>query len=181
MITSDKCYLNLNKNSAFKEEDALGGLDPYSASKGSAEIIIRSYFNSFFNGKMLNIRIASARAGNVIGGGDWAKDRLVPDCFRNWRGSKNVTIRNPNATRPWQHVLDIVHGYIMLAIKLKENKFVNGNSFNFGPGKNSNHTVLEVLREIKKSYQKANWKIKKNNVYKESTFLRLNTQKSKKF
>ena len=179
MITSDKCYLNLNKNSAFKEEDALGGLDPYSASKGSAEIIIRSYFNSFFKEKCQNIRIASARAGNVIGGGDWAKDRLVPDCFKNWKKNDNVIIRNPNATRPWQHVLDIIHGYIMLAVQLKENKLINGKSFNFGPGKNFNYSVLEVLNEIKKNYKKANWKIKKNNIYKESTFLRLNTKKSK--
>ena len=178
MITSDKCYLNLNKNEAFEENYPLGGIDPYSASKGSAEIIIRSYFHSFFK-KSSNIRIASARAGNVIGGGDWARDRLIPDCFKNWKKNEVPIIRNPNATRPWQHVIDVIHGYILLSIKLKNDKKINGNSFNFGPGINSNYTVMEVLKEIKKSYKKAKWKVKKNKKYHESTFLRLNTNKSK--
>ncbi len=178
MITSDKCYLNLDRNKAFKENDSLGGIDPYSASKGSAEIIIRSYFNSFFK-KSSNIRIASARAGNVIGGGDWAKDRLIPDCFKSWKKNKNVLIRSPNATRPWQHVLDVIHGYILLSVKLKNKKEISGNSFNLGPGLNSNYTVVQVLREIKKSYNEAKWSIKKNKEYNESTFLRLNTSKSK--
>ena len=121
IITSDKCYFNKEVHYGYKETDTLGGKDPYSGSKASAELLIKSYINSFFN-KKNKIRIATARAGNVLGGGDWAKNRIVPDCVRSWSKNKQVELRNPNSTRPWQHVLEAVGGYLCLAINLKNNK-----------------------------------------------------------
>ena len=106
LITSDKCYVNNEWIWGYRESDKLGGSDPYSASKASAELGIKSYFDSFFNKEDSLIKIASARAGNVIGGGDWSEDRIVPDCIRAWSSSKNVKLRSPNSTRPWQHVLE---------------------------------------------------------------------------
>ena len=121
-ITSDKCYENLDKKIKYKENDRMGGKDPYSASKGSAEIIIRSYCESFFKTTNSNIRLASARAGNVIGGGDWAAHRIVPDCIKSWANNEKVIIRNSLSTRPWQHVLEPLSGYLSLALKLQENQ-----------------------------------------------------------
>ena len=110
IITSDKSYKNIEILRGYKESDQLGGYDPYSASKGCAEFIIQSYIKSFFK-KKKNIRIGITRAGNVIGGGDWSDDRIVPDCFKSWSLNKKVLIRNPNTTRPWQHVLEVISGY----------------------------------------------------------------------
>jgi CDP-glucose 4,6-dehydratase len=122
IITSDKCYENLEIKRGYRENDRLGGKDPYSASKASADIAIRSYINSFFYHKKNKVFIATARAGNVIGGGDWSTNRLIPDCIRSWSQRKKVLIRNPNSTRPWQNVLEAIYGYITLAINLNKNQ-----------------------------------------------------------
>ena len=117
IITSDKCYRNFEVSRGYKETDLLGGNDPYGASKAAAEIAIKSYFESFLKEKP-NLRIANARAGNVIGGGDWTPNRLIPDCVKSLSKNKKPFIRNPNATRPWQHVLEVIYGYLLLSIKV---------------------------------------------------------------
>lgn len=152
LITSDKCYDNVESIWGYKETDALGGKDVYSSSKGSAELIIKSYFNSFFKNSN-KIKIASARAGNVIGGGDWAVDRIIPDCIRSWKNNSAVEIRSPEATRPWQHVLEPLSGYLKLAEKLFLNKKLNGQSFNFGPSSEQNQTVLELIQKLSSFWQ----------------------------
>ena len=131
-ITSDKCYENVEWEYGYRENDKLGGIDPYSSSKAAAEIAISSYIRSFFL-KDETIRIGIARAGNVIGGGDWAENRIIPDCIRSWAKNKTVLLRNPNSTRPWQHVLEPLSGYLNLAINLNESNKLHGEAFNFGP------------------------------------------------
>ena len=178
IITSDKSYKNLEIKRGYKEEDELGGADPYSSSKASAELIIQSYFKSYLVDKK-NIRLAVARAGNVIGGGDWSENRLIPDCVRSWSKNKKVVIRNPDATRPWQHVLDALYGYIILSLNLRKNRKLNGQAFNFGPGLNNNYKVIEVLTLVKKLWQNIFWKIikfKKKEF--ESSLLKLNSSKA---
>ena len=118
-ITSDKSYRNLELKRGYRENDVLGGSDPYSSSKASAELVINSYVHSYFTKNKNNVLIGIARAGNVIGGGDWSSDRLIPDCVKSWSKKKTVNIRNPNSTRPWQHVMEALSGYLMFAIKLK--------------------------------------------------------------
>ena len=178
IITSDKSYKNFEIDRGYKENDILGGEDPYSASKGSAELVIQSYCNSFFKGKKK--KIAVARAGNVIGGGDWSKDRLVPDCMKSWSKRKKVILRNPDSTRPWQHVLEAVFGYLTLAIKLSKNSKIRGEAFNFGPNNKDNKSVLNVVKEMKKSWKAVSWTIKKSRKAKyESKLLKLNSNKAK--
>ena len=133
LITSDKCYDNVEWVWGYRENDAMGGPDPYSASKGAAELVIRSHIKSFFLKGESQIRIASARAGNVIGGGDWATDRIVPDCIQAWSQQKTVLLRNPHSTRPWQHVLEPLGGYLTLAAALNENPRLHGESFILAP------------------------------------------------
>ena len=178
IITSDKSYKNLEIKRGYREEDILGGIDPYSASKASAELIIQSYFKSYLINKK-NIRIGVARAGNVIGGGDWSENRLIPDCMKSWSKNKKVIIRSPNATRPWQHVLDALYGYIILSLNLKKNKKLNGHAFNFGPSLNNDYRVIDVLKLVKKLWNKAFWKIIKNKKEHESNLLKLNSSKAK--
>ena len=134
------------------------------ASKASAEIVFRSYFNSIFKEKK-KIKIATARAGNVIGGGDWSLNRLVPDCVRAWALNNKVKIRNPNSTRPWQHVLEPLSGYITLSYQLKKNKNINGGSFNFGPNINEVATVKKVLKYLKNIGKKLNLKFTKEKFF----------------
>ena len=178
IITSDKSYKNLEIKRGYKEEDELGGADPYSSSKASAELIIQSYFKSYLVDKK-NIRLAVARAGNVIGGGDWSENRLIPDCVRSWSKNKKVVIRNPNATRPWQHVLDALYGYIILSLNLRKNRKLNGQAFNFGPGLNNNYKVIDVLILVKKLWQNIFWKtIKLKKKEFESSLLKLNSSKA---
>lgn len=148
IITSDKCYDNVEWVWGYREKDALGGKDIYSGSKGAAELIFRSYYYSFFDKKDHPVRVASARAGNVIGGGDWASDRIVADCIRAWIKGKAVEIRSPTATRPWQHVLEPLSGYLTLAANLANNIKLNGESYNFGPRAEQNHTVVELLGDL---------------------------------
>ena len=121
----------------------MGGPDPYSASKGAAEIAIRSYVKSYFSSKENTVSIASARAGNVIGGGDWAENRIVPDCVQSWSENEKVQLRNPYSTRPWQHVLEPLGGYLTLGAALSQNVDLHGEAFNFGPQAQQNHSVLE--------------------------------------
>ena len=155
----------------------MGGHDPYSASKASAEIVFKSYYNSILK-KNKKIRIATARAGNVIGGGDWSQDRLVPDCVKAWASNRKVYIRNPNSTRPWQHVLEPLSGYIALSYNLKKNKEINGGSFNFGPRFNEVATVKKVLKISNKYWNNAKFEIYKEKFFKEDHLLKLNSSKS---
>jgi CDP-glucose 4,6-dehydratase len=144
LITSDKCYDNVEWVWGYRETDALGGPDPYSASKGAAELAIRSYVRSFFSADGV-VRIGVGRAGNVIGGGDWAEDRIVPDCMRAWSRGETVPLRNPLATRPWQHVLEPLSGYLNLAMALQEGASLHGQAFNFGPPAQQDHSVGELV------------------------------------
>lgn len=146
-ITSDKCYENVEWEWGYKETDAVGGKDIYSGSKGAAEVIFHAYQQSFFK-NMPHIKIATGRAGNVIGGGDWAKDRIVVDCMKSWSKSEIVEIRSPEATRPWQHVLEPLSGYLALGQSLCEKDSINGESFNFGPRSEQNRTVLELIKDL---------------------------------
>ena len=148
LITSDKSYDNVEWVWGYKESDALGGKDIYSGSKGAAELIIKSYYHSFFEGKRTSTRIAVARAGNVIGGGDWAKDRIVVDCMKAWSSGESVEIRCPDATRPWQHVLEPLSGYLVLGEALSKNSDLCGQAFNFGPRAEQNRTVIELLSDL---------------------------------
>lgn len=160
IITSDKCYENKEWIWGYRENDTMGGYDPYSSSKGCAEILTASYRNSFFNindyEKKHNVLLASARAGNVIGGGDWANDRLIPDIIKAASENNPSLIRNPNATRPWQHVLEPLSGYLTLGWKLLEGKKDFAEGWNFGPDLNSNITVFEVVKIAKKYWEKIN-------------------------
>ena len=180
IVTSDKSYKNLEIKRGYTEDDQLGGNDPYSASKGAAEFAIRSFVKSFFN-KKSKLKVGIARAGNVIGGGDWSEDRLLPDCIKSWSKGKKVNIRNPNSTRPWQHVLEALSGYILLAIKLKLNPRVHGEAFNFGPKLSHNYSVISLLKEAKKIWPSILWSITNNKKkFKESNLLKLNCNKAKK-
>ena len=173
-ITSDKCYDNLEWSWGYRENDKLGGPDPYSASKGAAEIAISSYFRSFFI-KDSNIKIASARAGNVIGGGDWSQNRLIPDCVRAWSKGETVILRNPKSTRPWQHVLEPLSGYLYLASKMHNNPELNGNSFNFGPNDLTTKSVLDLVKKMSEYWPQVKWDIEENNGnFYESGLLKLN-------
>ena len=179
MITSDKVYDNVEWIWGYRETDRLGGKDPYSASKGMAELAIRTYVESFFNDNS-NVRIGVARAGNVIGGGDWASNRIVPDCMRAWSTSKEVDIRNPNATRPWQHVLEPLSGYITLAVDLKLSNKSHGEAFNFGPSSQKDFKVSELIDEMSKYWDKVSWNdtsSSENHVH-EAGLLKLNCDKS---
>ena len=148
VITSDKCYENVEWLWGYKETDALGGKDIYSGSKGAAEIIFHAYQQSFFKSSNDNVRLATGRAGNVIGGGDWAQDRIVADCMKAWSEGERVEIRCPQATRPWQHVLEPLSGYLHLGFKLVEDAEVHGEQFNFGPRAEQNHTVENLLHDL---------------------------------
>ena len=177
-VTSDKCYENNQWTWGYRETDKLGGIDPYSASKASAEIIFSSYLRSFIV-KKKNFGAASVRAGNVIGGGDWSKDRLVPDIIRSLINSKLINIRNPKSTRPWQHVLEPLSGYILLAKKLYDNPKKFTGSWNFGPSKNDNMNVEEIAKELINHFGSGKIvKNKSNNFGHEAALLQLNCDKA---
>jgi CDP-glucose 4,6-dehydratase len=181
LITSDKVYKNLEIDKAYKENDLIGDYDPYSASKASVELLIQSYVKSFFNKDSSKVRIATARAGNVIGGGDWSENRLIPDFVKSWSKKKKLFIRNPNSTRPWQHVLEVLRGYVLLAENLRKNSNLHGENFNFGPTIKNRYTVIKLLKYIKVKFPEINWTIKKNyKKFKEAKLLRLNSNKAKK-
>ncbi len=144
-VTTDKCYENREWHYGYREDDPLGGHDPYSASKAAAEIAIASYRRSYFSGGP--VHVASVRAGNVIGGGDWAADRIVPDCVRALSAGRAIEVRNRRATRPWQHVLEPLGGYLWLAARLRNDPSLAG-AWNFGPGRDANRTVEELVEEV---------------------------------
>jgi CDP-glucose 4,6-dehydratase len=164
LVTTDKCYENREWLHAYREEDPLGGYDPYSASKAACEIAIKSYRCSFFNSQTvadrLRISVSSARAGNVIGGGDWAEDRIVPDCIRHLQCGKTIIVRNPTATRPWQHVLEPLHGYLLLGMHQYQALMsadsvalsIYGDAFNFGPELASNRPVRHLVESVLKHW-----------------------------
>jgi CDP-glucose 4,6-dehydratase len=158
LITSDKAYRNDEWCWGYRETDALGGYDPYSGSKSCADLVAQSYFHSYL--RHTPTRIAITRAGNVIGGGDWADDRIVPDCIRAWSLGESVEVRSPQATRPWQHVLEPLSGYLWLGAKLfQQADGLNGESFNFGPDANVNQTVAELLDAMSRSWPSVQWQV----------------------
>ena len=182
-ITSDKAYDNKEWIWGYRENDPLGGYDPYSSSKGCADILVNSYRSSYFNKKDYkkthNILIASCRAGNVIGGGDWARDRLITDIMLSVSENKKVSIRNPNATRPWQHVLEPLSGYLNIGQKLLEEKVEFSDAWNFGPSDEGSITVEEVVKNIKKNWNKIDYEINinRNNLH-EANLLKLDCSKA---
>lgn len=182
IITTDKVYLNDNKKKYYKENDRLGGFDPYSNSKSCAELIVNSYNHSFFSFK--NIFAATARAGNVIGGGDFSKDRILPDYFRSLSTNEKLILRSPNSIRPWQHVIDPLYGYLLLLMKLYKKQKTIDNSWNFGPKISNNKSVNFVINLVNKEFNNSVSIIKKcssKKKYYESKVLMLNSEKSKKF
>ena len=178
-ITSDKCYKNKEQQHGYVETDELGGIDPYSQSKAGAELVFAGYFASKFN-RPGATRVASARAGNVIGGGDWSPDRLIPDCIRALERGNNIEIRNPRATRPWQHVLEPLSGYVRLAVALEDGSAESGSSWNFGPPETAIHEVHEVADVIATSWGRPDAvKVGKDiSTMHESQLLQLNSSKA---
>jgi CDP-glucose 4,6-dehydratase len=164
-VTSDKCYANQEWVWGYRESDPLGGYDPYSASKGCAELVTNCWRDAFFNlndyGKKHETLLASARAGNVIGGGDWAVDRLIPDIVRAASKSEKVKIRNPEATRPWQHVLEPLSGYLLLGQKLLEGRKEFAEAWNFGPDNETQVTVGEIVEQVKRVWPVSDFEIRK--------------------
>lgn len=182
IITSDKCYDNVEWVWGYKETDAVGGKDIYSGSKGAAELIFKSYYHSFFKKPECPIKAVTARAGNVIGGGDWALDRIVPDCMRSWSERRVVEIRSPKATRPWQHVLEPLSGYLQLGAELYRRPELTGESFNFGPQAEYSHTVRELLEDLSRTWHFADpqqaYQITDDIKFHEAGLLKLNCDKA---
>jgi len=184
IITTDKCYDNKEWVWPYRECDTLGGYDPYSASKACAEIVTSSYRHSFFNpseyGKQHKIGIATARAGNVIGGGDWARDRLIPDIIKAFQSGEKVEIRNPHAIRPWQHVLEPLHGYLLLAERLYESGPKYGEPWNFGPNDTDAKPVSWIVEAFEKLWPEAPGVVldKGSNPH-EASYLKLDCSKAK--
>jgi len=183
-VTTDKCYKNKEQDYAYKETDELGGYDPYSNSKACSELITSSYRDSFFNskdfGQKHNVALASARAGNVIGGGDYSLDRLFPDFVKAIQNDKEIILRNPNAVRPWQFVLEPLYGYLLLGKKLLEENVKFASAFNFGPYDSSIITVEEVVKTAIAAYGKGSYTIDKSIHPHEATLLKLNNEKAEK-
>jgi CDP-glucose 4,6-dehydratase len=175
IITSDKCYRNREWTWGYRENDILGGDDPYSASKACAELVFRAYAQSYFPaGK--GAAVATTRAGNVIGGGDWAPDRIVPDCVRAWSEEQPARLRFPAATRPWQHVLEPLSGYLWLGARLwRQDSTLRGESFNFGPGAVVNQSVGDLVASLTRYWPGARWEVEQpaNREQRESTLLKL--------
>jgi CDP-glucose 4,6-dehydratase len=176
-ITSDKCYKNQEWHWGYREQDALGGFDPYSTSKACAELVTASYRQAFFQDKL---GVATARAGNVIGGGDWAEDRLVPDFIRSCTSQVPLAIRNPEAVRPWQHVLDPLFGYLQLAENLYNDPVAYGEAWNFGPSDNNCLSVQAVVEGLVHCWGLgASYEHIFNDQYHEATFLKLDSSKAR--
>jgi CDP-glucose 4,6-dehydratase len=183
MITTDKCYENKEQIWGYRENEPMGGYDPYSSSKGAAEIAIASWRRSFFNPKQYDKHgksIASVRAGNVIGGGDWAKDRIIPDCIRALEANKIIEIRSPKAIRPWQHVLEPLSGYMLLAKKMWEEPTKYSEGWNFGPKAESIATVWDVASKVIDNYGKGKLNdLSDPNALHEANLLMLDINKAK--
>lgn len=179
MITSDKAYDNLEWVWGYRETDRLGGKDPYSASKGMAELAIKAYVESYFMSSENDVRIGIARAGNVIGGGDWASDRIVPDCVKAWSKGIVVDVRKPKATRPWQHVLEPLSGYLLLGRFLHDSQELHGQAFNFGPPANQDHSVEQLINLMTEHWDKVCWNdVSQGSQFHEAGLLKLNCDKA---
>ncbi|RKZ38888.1 MAG: CDP-glucose 4,6-dehydratase [Gammaproteobacteria bacterium] len=178
-ITSDKCYENQEWLWGYRENEPMGGYDPYSNSKGCAELVTSAYRQSFFSSKD-GVALASVRAGNVIGGGDWAEDRLIPDIMQAIMTKKPVIIRNPKAIRPWQHVLEPLHGYLMLAEKLWENSAAYAQAWNFGPNEEDAKPVQWIVERLTQMWSNnASWKLDNKQHPHEAHYLKLDCAKAK--
>lgn len=177
IVTTDKVYENKGNLKGYDENSTLGGYDPYSSSKAAVEILTSSFKNSFFDKR--KISIATARAGNVIGGGDWSKNRIIPDIIRAWNNNRELKIRNPQSVRPWQHVLDSLYGYILLAQKINQNIKYSG-AYNFGPKQVKKYSVMDIANFGKRYFKNAKIVIKKEKKYHETKILKLNTKKTEK-
>lgn len=181
-ITTDKVYENHERSSGYREDEPLGGHDPYSASKACAEIVFQSYFRSFY-GKDSKVALVSVRAGNVIGGGDWAADRLVPDCVRSWSRGEKVRVRYPQSVRPWQHVLEPLSAYLWVGAEaVRRRAELNGEAFNFGPSDEVNRTVGELLQEFVKHWSGNGWEVDPSAIQgkREAGLLMLSSEKARK-
>ena len=183
IITSDKCYKNREIHKGYNEDDVLGGEDPYSASKASAELAFYAYKKTFFDKKKKYIGVATTRAGNVIGGADWSENRIVPDLIKSIKNKKNLLIRNPFSTRPWQHVLEPINGYLILGYKLFKTPKKFSQSWNFGPKGNQVKNVKNLVKDFNNYLQPFRIKVKfnKSNKFKEAKLLRLNSGKALKY
>ena len=178
VVTSDKSYHNIEKKYRYKELDALGGHDPYSSSKACADIVASAYYKSFFSKD--GVGLAIARAGNVIGGGDWSKDRIIPDAMRAFSEKKDLTIRNPNSVRPWQFILDPLYGYLCLIERLFIQPEIFSGPWNFGPKKGTNETVSYICNKIVSLWKDdAKWITKGDTDFHEASLLLLNSEKAK--
>ena len=178
LVTSDKAYRNEEWDWGYRETDHLGGHDPYSSSKSCAELMAHSYHHSFLHNAPT--RTATTRAGNVIGGGDWAADRIVPDSIRAWSTGESVTVRSPQATRPWQHVLEPLSGYLWLGTRLLSDETLDGEAFNFGPGNIQNKTVADLLESMTQRWEGARWEISPDSTLanREASLLKLSCDKA---
>jgi CDP-glucose 4,6-dehydratase len=179
VVTTDKCYENFEIERGYREDDKLGGHDPYSASKAAAELVAASYRKSFF-GKEGKVLLATARAGNVIGGGDWSEDRLIPDLVRATAAGRALVIRAPHATRPWQHVLEPLSGYLMLGQKLLEGDAAAAQAWNFGPGDAANRSVAEVLGALRGFWPGISWEVHEDVALHEARLLHLDSAKARR-
>jgi CDP-glucose 4,6-dehydratase len=182
-VTSDKCYENREWCWGYREDDPMGGYDPYSSSKGSAELVVAAYRRSYFNAADYNrhgVAVASARAGNVIGGGDWADDRLVPDILQSFIAGETVRIRNPHSVRPWQHVMEPLGGYLILAEKLCSHGPNFSGPWNFGPGDEDAQPVIRIVEWLASKWgNSASWTIETGNQPHEAQYLKLDCSKAR--
>jgi CDP-glucose 4,6-dehydratase len=185
VITTDKCYENKEWVYGYREIDPMGGYDPYSSSKACAELVVFAYRNSFFNpkdyGKIHNIALSSVRAGNVIGGGDWGEDRLIPDCVKTLSQNKIINIRNPQATRPWQYVLEPLSGYLLLGSKMYKDGKRYSSAWNFGPNDNNIITVEELVKLTIENWSNGDYKVNIPGQLHEAGLLKLDTSKARTF
>lgn len=180
VVTSDKCYENQERESGYLEHEPMGGFDPYSNSKGCAELVVSAYRRSYFeNGQ--SVALATARAGNVIGGGDWSEDRLIPDMVRAFTSGQRVMIRNPDAVRPWQHIFEALHGYLLLLERMFEDSKSFSQAWNFGPEDKDSHDVAWIVEHFVSSWGEADWSVEKDaeNLH-EAGLLRLDCSKARK-
>lgn len=178
IVTTDKCYENREWTWGYRENDRLGGHDPYSASKACAELAVVSYRKSFFNTENSPL-LATARAGNVIGGGDWSEDRLIPDLVRAYGMNQSLEIRSPQATRPWQHVLESLSGYLLLGQKLLQGDKSFAEAWNFGPEPEGNRTVFEVLSKLSQHWNEVRWHVTQEMQPHEAKLLYLDNAKAR--
>lgn len=179
IITTDKVYMPLVESLSYKEEDRLGGIDPYSSSKAAVEILVESYYSSFFKNLDKAIGVATARAGNVIGGGDWAENRIIPDFFRALKFRKPLTVRNPKSIRPWQHVMDPIIGYLTLGNELYYNPDKYSGPWNFGPSNSNVVDVLELIRKFKGVGLMSEIVFQEDSNFEETKVLLLDSEKAK--